>query len=180
MILSGQRIKDAVDAGDIVIEPWDPQSVGANSYDVRLHEELLVYDELVLDMKRQARTKRLVIPVDGLVLSPGELYLGRTVEYTETRRYVPMLEGRSSVGRLGLSLHVTAGVGDKNFCGHWTTEMTVVRPLRVYAGTRVGQLIYHDVDELGGGYRGKYLNGRGTEPGPSRLWQDFAGGGACQ
>jgi dCTP deaminase len=79
------------------------------------------------------------------VLVPGELYLGVTVEYTETHRHVPFLEGKSSGGRLGLSIHATAGKGDVGFCGHWTLEITVARPLRVYARMPIGQLIYHTV-----------------------------------
>ncbi|HEY5575676.1 MAG TPA: dCTP deaminase, partial [Clostridiaceae bacterium] len=114
MILSGREIKNKM-GKEIVIEPFSEKQLNPNSYNLKLHNELLVYDEEVLDMKKQNKVKSIVIPEEGLVLEPGKLYLGRTVEYTETDKYVPMLEGRSSVGRLGLFIHVTAGFGDVGF-----------------------------------------------------------------
>jgi dCTP deaminase len=80
-------------------------------------------------MKTPNPTKRITIPEEGLVLKPNTLYLGRTNEFTKTDRYVPMLEGRSSTGRLGLFIHVTAGFGDIGFAGYWTLE-NVLRPAR--------------------------------------------------
>ena len=78
-------------------------------------------------MRRPNRFRRYTIPEDGFVLNPNQLYLARTVERTETHNLVPMLEGRSSVGRLGLFVHVTAGFGDVGFCGFWTLEMYAIR-----------------------------------------------------
>ena len=109
MILSGLEIKRQAAEGNIKIEPFDDKLLNPNSYNLRLHNELLIYEDEVLDMKKPLSTKTIVIPEDGLVLEPGRLYLGRTVEKTATNRFVPMLEGRSSVGRLGLYIHVTAG-----------------------------------------------------------------------
>src|SRR5260221_11708167 len=100
MILTGSEIKAQL-GGNIVIEPFDERLLNPNSYNMRLHNELLVYEEIVLDMRRPNRFRRYVIPDDGLVLNPNQLYLGRTVERTETHNLVPMIEGRSSVGRLG-------------------------------------------------------------------------------
>ena len=77
----------------------------------------MVYEEVVLDMRKANRVRRIGIPREGLVLQPNQLYLGRTVERTETHNFVPMIEGRSSIGRLGLFVHVTAGFGDVGFCG---------------------------------------------------------------
>ena len=108
MILSGREIVREMGRG-IVIEPFDERRVNPNSYNLSLHGELLVYRDEVLDMKTSNETETLAIPEDGLLLEPGRLYLGRTVEYTRTDAYVPMLEGRSSTGRLGLCIHVTAG-----------------------------------------------------------------------
>ena len=85
------------------------------------------------------------IPPEGLVLQPNQLYLGRTVERTETHNLVPMIEGRSSIGRLGLFVHVTAGFGDVGFCGYWTLEMFAVQPVRIYAGVAICQIFYHDI-----------------------------------
>ncbi len=85
------------------------------------------------------------MPPEGLVLHPNLLYLGRTAERTETRNLVPMIEGRSSIGRLGLFVHVTAGFGDVGFCGYWTLEMFAVQPVRIYAGVAICQIFYHDI-----------------------------------
>lgn len=109
MILSGKQIKDSL-GKDIVIEPFNEKQINPNSYNLKLHNELLVYDEEVLDMKKPNKTKKLIIPEEGIVLEPRKLYLGRTLEYTETDKYVPMLEGRSSIGRLGVFIHVQQGL----------------------------------------------------------------------
>jgi dCTP deaminase len=96
-------------------------------------------------MRRPNRVRRISIPPEGLVLQPHQLYLGRTCERTETRNFVPMIEGRSSIGRLGLFVHVTAGFGDVGFCGYWTLEMFAVQPVRIYAGVAICQIFYHDI-----------------------------------
>ncbi|URZ02751.1 dCTP deaminase [Clostridium felsineum] len=171
MILSGKQIIDNI-GRDIVIEPFTEKQINPNSYNLKLHNELLVYDEEVLDMKKPNSTKKLIIPEEGIVLQPRKLYLGRTVEYTETDKYVPMLEGRSSVGRLGVFIHVTAGFGDVGFKGYWTLEIFCVEPIRIYPGVEICQIYYHDV---GGEYEkysnGKYQNNNGIQP--SLLYKDF-------
>lgn len=106
MIISGLEIKNMLNK-EIFIEPFDDSRLNPNSYNLRLHNELLVYDSHVLDMKVKNETKTISIPPEGLVLEPGIVYLGRTVEYTKTLNHVPMLEGRSSIGRLGIYIHVT-------------------------------------------------------------------------
>lgn len=164
MILSGAEIQARL-GGDVSIEPFDPARLNPNSYNLALHEELLVYEEVVLDMKKSNRVRRVEIPAEGLVLSPGRLYLGRTVERTETHNLVPMIEGRSSVGRLGLFVHVTAGFGDVGFCGYWTLEMFAVQPVRVYPGVPICQIFYHelrgDVTEY---VSNKYQHNRDIQP----------------
>lgn len=114
MILTGKEIQKRI-GNDIVITPYSEKQLNPNSYNLRLHEELLVYTELPLDMKKPNPAEKLVIPESGLLLKPGILYLGRTLESTETHNLVPMLEGRSSIGRLGMLVHVTAGFGDVGF-----------------------------------------------------------------
>lgn len=116
MILTGKEIQKRI-GNDIVITPYSEKQLNPNSYNLRLHEELLVYTELPLDMKKPNPAEKLVIPESGLLLKPGILYLGRTLESTETHNLVPMLEGRSSIGRLGMLVHVTAGFGDVGFKG---------------------------------------------------------------
>ena len=144
MILSGHQIRAAL-GSDITIDPFDEAHLNPNSYNLTLHNELLTYEEIVLDMRKPNRVRRMVIPPEGIVLGPDRLYLGRTVERTETHNYVPMIEGRSSVGRLGLFVHVTAGFGDVGFCGYWTLEMFAVQPVRVYPGVPIAQIFYHSV-----------------------------------
>lgn len=144
MILTGNEIKAQL-GNDILIDPFDESLLNPNSYNLRLHNELLVYEEIVLDMRRPNRFRRYTIPEEGFVLNANQLYLGRTMERTETHNLVPMLEGRSSVGRLGLFVHVTAGFGDIGFCGFWTLEMFAVQPVRVYPGVPICQIFYHQV-----------------------------------
>src|SRR4029078_9876614 len=110
MILSGHEIRRHL-GSHIIIDPFDEANLNPNSYNLTLHDELITYEEVVLDMRKANRVRRLTIPPDGLVLSPNQLYLARTVERTETHSLVPMIEGRSSIGRLGLFVHVTAGFG---------------------------------------------------------------------
>lgn len=171
MILSGREIKNKM-GKEIVIEPFSEKQLNPNSYNLKLHNELLVYDEEVLDMKKQNKVKSIVIPEEGLVLEPGKLYLGRTVEYTETDKYVPMLEGRSSVGRLGLFIHVTAGFGDVGFKGYWTLEIFCVQPIKIYPGVEICQIYYHSVEGEYDQYcSGKYQKNKGVQP--SLLYKDF-------
>lgn len=171
MILSGKEIKNR-QGKEIVIEPFVERQLNPNSYNLRLHNELLVYEERTLDMKKENRAKRLIIPEEGLVLEPGILYLARTVEYTKTEGYVPMLEGRSSIGRLGLFVHITAGFGDVGFAGYWTLEIFCVQPIRVYPDVEVCQIYYHSIEGDYDAYAsGKYQNNDGIQP--SLLFRDF-------
>ena len=171
MILSGRMIKERL-GKDIFIDPFDEKSLNPNSYNLKLHNELLIYDETCLDMKKPNKTKALTIPEEGLVLEPGLLYLGRTMEYTETNNCVPMLEGRSSVGRLGLFIHVTAGFGDVGFKGYWTLEIHCIQPIRIYAGVALCQIYYHSIEGAFDPYiSGKYQNNTGVQP--SLMYQDF-------
>lgn len=125
-----------------------------------------------LDMAVEEETTALEIcPKEGLVLYPDVLYLGSTEEYTETYDLVPCIEGRSSAARLGLSVHLTAGFGDCQFKGHWTLELTVHHPLRVYAGVQICQIAYTEACGEITAYHGKYQGQRG--PRPSGLWKEL-------
>ncbi|NIK73439.1 dCTP deaminase [Thermonema lapsum] len=171
MILSGKEIARRI-GKDIIIEPFNPAQLNPNSYNLRLHNELLVYSEPILDMKKPNAYERIIIPEEGLVLEPNKLYLGRTAEYTATEGLVPMLEGRSSVGRLGLFVHITAGFGDVGFAGYWTLEIFCVQPIRIYAGVEICQIYYHTIEGDYERYRsGKYQNNRDVQP--SLLYKDF-------
>lgn len=171
MILSGREIKNKL-GKEIIIEPFNEKQLNPNSYNLRLHNELLVYEDDILDMKKENKSKRIIIPPEGLVLEVGRLYLGRTLEYTKTDKYVPMLEGRSSIGRLGLFVHVTAGFGDVGFSGYWTLEMFCTQPIRIYSGVEICQIYYHSIQGEYDKYTsGKYQNNTGVQP--SLLFKDF-------
>lgn len=177
MILSGKSIQEQ-QGKNIIIDPFREEQLNPNSYNLRLHHELLVYDRDELDMKSENTAQKIIIPEEGLLLERHKLYLGRTLEFTETKSYVPMLEGRSSIGRLGLFVHITAGFGDVGFAGYWTLEMFCVQPIRIYPGVEICQIFYHSIEgnyqayQKGQGHSGgKYQNNRGIQP--SLLYRDF-------
>ena len=172
MILSGKEINKQVENGVIRIDPFNADQLNPNSYNLRLHSDLLVYDSNILDMKEKNTTSPLTIPEDGLLLEPQKLYLGRTIERTATDKYVPMLEGRSSVGRLGLFIHITAGFGDIGFDGFWTLEIFCVQPIKIYSSLEICQIFYHTIDGDYDLYQSKkYQGNQGVQP--SKLYKDF-------
>lgn len=177
MILTDKKILEAIQTGDIVIEPFRRECLGTNSYDVHLGRYLAVYEDAVLDAKRHNPIRIFEIPDEGFVLQPGTLYLGVTEEYTETHHAVPFLEGKSSIGRLGIDIHATAGKGDVGFSNTWTLEISVVHPVRVYAGMPIGQLIYFLIEgEIENYYHKKQnakYNERTDKPVESMMWRNF-------
>ncbi|MDG0963503.1 MAG: dCTP deaminase [Opitutales bacterium] len=176
MILSDSSILHAIEKKDIVIEPYDRACLGTNSYDVHLSKFLACYVDDVIDAKRHNQVKHFEIDRTGIVLNPGKTYLGSTLEYTETHQCVPFLEGKSSVGRLGIDIHATAGKGDVGFCNHWTLEISVSQSVRVYAGMPIGQLIYFMVEgdvevDYSSKASAKY-NQRSPKPVESMMWKN--------
>jgi dCTP deaminase len=146
LILTGPAIASAVKSQQIHIAPFDSELLNPNSYNYRLGRELLVLNDDVLDAGRQPATNRFEIPDDGFVLQPKTIYLGHTHEIIGSDVYVPSLIGRSSMGRLGLFLQITADLGHIGTDHRWTLELTVVQPLRVYAGMRIGQVSFWKAD----------------------------------
>ena len=144
MILTGKEIEKRL-GDDIIIEPYNPLQLNPNSYNLRLHNELVVYTDEILDAGNNNQTKVITIPNEGFILEPGQLYLARTLEYTETRRLVPMIIGRSSIGRLGVTVHITSGFGDIGFCGYWTLQLTCVKKVKIYPGMKICQIFYHSI-----------------------------------
>ncbi len=171
MILSGLEIKNRI-GKDIEIDPYNENQINPNSYNLKLPDELLVYKDKLFDMKKPLNTKKIIIPKEGFILEPNKLYLGRTVEYTKTKNLIPMLEGRSSVGRLGMFVHVTAGFGDVGFEGFWTLEIFCVQPVKIYPDIEICQIYYHNIK---GEYE-KYTSGKyqkNKEIQPSFIYKDF-------
>jgi len=177
-MLTKTGILAAIAAGDIAINPFDEKQLNPNSYDLRLAPEYAVYEKRdsggLIDAAKDNPIIRKRIGEEGLVLEPGELYLMATQEYTYSRCFVPGLEGRSSLGRLGVSVHATAGFGDVGFKGTWTLEVSVIRPVRIYRNMRFCQLFFEecsgpvnlDIDS----YTGKY-NGQ-VSPKPSQIFKE--------
>jgi dCTP deaminase len=173
-----------MELGNIKIDPRpDGKQIGANSIDLRLGDRLKVYaaqlayidalphtgpsgdrvtgrlqypEPMVLDTRKANETVDMMIPPDGIVLVPTVLYLGVTLEHTETFGFVPRLDGRSSVGRLGVEIHRTAGYGDNNFRGRWTLELSCLTPVRVHPGERICQINYVPIEGELKDYAGKY------------------------
>ena len=196
-ILSDSAILAARKKGDIVIEPWDESCLGPNSYDVHLGKNLIQVsgknpyrflpnsrfpaepDNTILHCAEPCEETPVLVHKDLVMLLPGRLYLAVTQEYTETRGYVPYIDGKSSIGRLGVFTHVTAGRGDASFCGYWTLELVVTLPTRLKIGMPICQITYHTIEgEVLRPYdtRGSYVNARQDDPWPqtSKLWKKLA------
>lgn len=177
MILTDKQILTEMREGSIVITPFNRKYLGSNSYDVHLGVWLALYNDEILDAKVHNKVHYFRIPNDGLILVPSKLYLGVTEEYTETHKHVPFLEGKSSIGRLGIDIHATAGKGDIGFCNTWTLEISVRQPVRIYARMPIGQLIYFTVDgEVEMPYnkkKGAKYNKRTIKPVESMMWKNF-------
>ena len=172
MILSGKEIKKQVDAGKIGIDPFDTKLLNPNSYNLRLADKIVHYDEHILDMKKEEPFTEELIPKEGFVLLPNKIYLARTVESTRTDKFVPMIEGRSSVGGLGVFIHATAGFGDVGFEGYWTLELSTIQPVVIYPNIEICQIYFHTIEGEYDSYDGgKYQNNNGIQT--SLLWKEL-------
>jgi dCTP deaminase len=161
VILTGSEITREWSEGRISIEPFDPSQVNPNSYDFRLGEIVKTYTNYVLDCKKKNDVVETEIPEDGLVLQPGRIYLGHTVEVMGSDHYVPIIRGKSSTARLGLFVHVTADLIDIGSLNQWTLQLFPVQPIRVYRNMRIGQVTFWRVQGEVSLYRGKYQGARG-------------------
>jgi dCTP deaminase len=208
MILTDNQILKGLAEGTIVIEPYRREYLGTNSYDIHLSKYMTVYGihsedciksltakhltetditllqksfKIVqLDAKIQNPTTEFEIPETGILLVPGILYLGSTLEYTETNAHVPFLEGKSSMGRLGTDIHATAGKGDVGFRNYWTLEISCIQPVRIYPGMPVGQMIYFETSDDIENYYNKKSDAKYTQRSPkpagSAMWKNFIDG----
>ena len=173
MILTGSEIERLIENGELVISPFNKSQLNPNSYNLKLGNKLIEYSSTFLDMKRKPNTTEIEIPEYGYKLLPGHLYLGYTEEYTETKNLVPRIEGRSSIGRLGISIHCSNGFGDIGFKGQWTLCMTASIPVIIYPGIEICQIYYSTIcGDIGKYYDSeKYQNSEGINP--SKLYMDF-------
>ena len=171
MILSGMKIQEKVFSKEITIDPFLPSQINPNSYNFRLGKTLKVYDDEILDPKKENKTRLIEIPSEGYLLEPTKLYLGHTEEIMGSNLYVPIIRGRSSIGRIGLFIHITADLIDIGSINQWTLQMHCVQPLRVYPGMLIGQVTFWTVEGEIKLYNGKYQGSRG--PMSSQIHQDF-------
>ena len=189
MVLSDQGIRRLIEAGRIGIDPYDPALMQPSSLDVRVDRLFRVFRNSrypYIDVKTEQEELTELVEVTGdepFILHPGEFVLGSTLErVTLPDDLVARLEGKSSLGRLGLLIHSTAGFIDPGFDGHVTLELSNVAnlPITIYPGMKIGQLSFVQMSEpaetpYGSGTLGsKYQGQRG--PTPSRYWQNFADG----
>jgi len=171
MILTGEEIKKQVCSGNIHIKPFIKKNLNPNSYNFRLGDKLKIYTCKVLDAACKNNFKEVVIPKKGFVLRPNKLYLGHTIEEMGSDFFVPTMQARSSVGRLGLYIYLNSGLGDIGFKRQWTLELHAIHPLRVYPGMKVGQMLFWKPSGKIILYNGKYKNSKGAEV--SQIWRDF-------
>jgi dCTP deaminase len=138
MILTGSEIIKMLKAGRITIEPFNADQLNSNSYDFRLGTQLgvpvLQRGSVEFDIIRLAPT--------GFVLQPKTMYLAHTQEVLGSNTYAMRLTGRSSLGRLGLFLQVSADLGHTGSCHQWTLEIVAAMPLRIYPTMRIGQISF--------------------------------------
>ncbi len=177
MILTGREILRMRAEGRLTINPFDESSIGPNSCDLTLGDRLLVYTGLSLDPRRDNPTEELVIPPEGRLLQPGVGYLASTVESAGSSEFVCHVDGKSSLGRLFLQVHCTAGRGDLGYCAPWTLELVVVSRLsvRIFAGMKIAQASFHAVQgDRSIQYRGRYARQQG--PTACRMYLDDDGG----
>jgi dCTP deaminase len=171
-ILTGPEIARRRGRGDLRIDPFVPEHLSSNSYDLTLGSELVTYTGEVLDPRRENPTETLTLPAQGLVLSPERVYLGASVERIGSDRCTPIVKARSGTARLGLFVHMTADLIDIGSYGQTTFQLHAVQPLRVYPGMVLAQVTFWDsVGEITL-YEGKYQHSVG--PQPSQSWRDTA------
>lgn len=197
-ILTDGALKAALKLGTIKIDPYKPERLNAASYDVTLGDEVAVYEgwvetepqnaqpqdgrffvptNFVYDVKQEPQVRKFKMSPDyGWVVKPGIGYLMHTAERVHTHGYVPVLDGKSSIGRLFIMIHVTAGYGDPGFDGQFTLEVKATHPIRIYPGMRIGQIRFHTLDgeienpyNQVGHYRGEHARGAVA----SQAWRQF-------
>lgn len=142
MILTGEEIARQVRSGYICIDPFEYSDVNPNSYNYHLGPELKTSASRQIDALHTDEWSILHLPVDGFVLEPGRVYLGSTRERIGSSHYVPSLIGRSSLGRLGVFLQISADLGNLGAIHNWTLEIVVTQPVRLYPGMRCGQVTF--------------------------------------
>lgn len=171
-MLTGSEIIKEVNNERIYIENFDPNCVGPNSYDLHwgntcktvlpndaMEDPATLDHRRIIDMKKEQIMGYRKIGENGLILEPNTLYLIPTLETVGSEYYVPRIVGRSSIGRMGISISQHADFGDIGFIGKWTMQVTVTYPTRIYPNLRVAQVYFEEVKgETQIKYHGRYQN----------------------
>jgi dCTP deaminase len=183
VILSDRDIRKQIDSGRLVIEPFDAKMIQPSSVDLRVDSTFRIFANTrypYIDVRQPMEDLTEEVHVkdgEAFILHPGEFVLGSTLErVTLPDDLVARIEGKSSLGRLGLLIHSTAGFVDAGWSGHLTLELSNVAnlPITIYPGMKIGQLCLFEMTspaERPYGDRGKYQGQRG--PTPSRFYEDF-------
>lgn len=158
MILTGPQIGSAVENGEIIIRPFRKHQLGPNSYDFRLGNRCRVYKSKTLDSAKENITESFTISEKGMVLHPKRLYLVNTEETMGSNHYVPIIRGRSSVGRLGIFIDITADLIDLGSINQWTLQLHAVHPVRVFPRMLIGQVTFWKTFGRKVRYAGKYAS----------------------
>lgn len=157
MILTGNEIKEQVKKNRICIKPFIEENINPNSYNYRLGDIILEVDDKIIDPKKRISYKEIKLNGDGFILQPKKLYLGCTFEEIGSDFYVTQLIGRSSVGRLGLYLQITAPLGHVGSKHRWTLELKSVQQLKIYPFMKIGQVSFWTMKGFNSlNYTGKY------------------------
>lgn len=156
MILTYYEILDNVKNGGIRISPFEESMLNPNSYDYRIDYKLLEISDIPVDPKKQTSYREINFTDDGYVLSPNKTYLANTYEEIGSDYFVPLLIGKTSLGRLGLFLQITADLGNLGAKHKWTLELKAVQPIKIYPMMRIGQVSFWKVQGEKTFYSGKY------------------------
>lgn len=190
MILSDTKILKEIDKGSIVIKPFDIKNINPTGYDLHLDSKIEILhlrkssnqnskyftypNDFYIDCKKEVDTECVEIAEEGFLLRPNELYLARTVEFTETNKYVPFIEGKSGLARLGLSVHSTAGKGEIGYTNYFTLELTCVYPTIIYPNMPIAQIYYQKIKgKVSNTYKNKKNNYNKSKSLKSQYYKQF-------
>ncbi len=165
-MLSGEEIKRRMTTGEIVISPDDNIVINPNSVNLTLNSQIGYYTEPVLDLKKENPIKYIDIGEEGVILYPDRIYVGRSNEWTETNNLIPMISGRSSLGRLGYHVHCSASMGSIGYKGYWHMGIRTTIPIKVYKNMKCCQIYYLTAEgEIQNTYEGSMQNLKNNELG---------------
>lgn len=163
-ILTRKAIREEIEKGSIKIDPFDESRLGVNSYDLTLSDQLKIYTKnfdgttQILDPTRKNKMKEIAVRPSGCILSPGTLYLAQVNERIWSDKFVFELTGRSSLARLGITVHETAGFSNIGHDFKYVLEISVIHPVKIYPGMAIAQIFVHTTVGESEDYSGHYVD----------------------